>query len=182
MIKNKINTEDTILLVVDVQVNTLKTKERVQVTEDIVSFIDTHSFSDVYAVKWFSEEGSTFHLTRGTLFSIKEAGIVDERIIKHLSLPTFMKQAPSSFSNKDLAHILEEEIGNGKKILVVGFDVEDCVLSTVLDGNSRNLRMYAIKELCSNAGRLGIIDEKIIDSRNLILDRHECLISLEDLN
>ncbi|WP_455756825.1 isochorismatase family protein [Sulfurimonas sp.] len=171
---------ESILLFVDVQPKTIKGEKGKVITDEIVKLIN-FKWDSIYAVKWFSEENSTFHLARKTLLSEKEAGDTDIRIEKYLTLATFPKQAPSSFSNKELAQILEKEKVDGKNIFVVGFDYDDCVLSTVLDGHSRNLRIFAVNELCGNAERKGSIDKNLIPSARLLLKNAGCLISLQDI-
>lgn len=171
---------DSILLIVDVQLNTINS-ENAKIITDEIHRISSYKWNKIYAVKWFSNKNSTFHLTRGTLLSEKEAGETDIRIEKKLSLPTFSKQAPSLFANEKLTYILEKEKINGKNILIVGFDYDDCVLSSVLDGHSRNLRIYAIDELCGNAERQGKVNKDLIPCARLLLSSSGCLISLKDI-
>ncbi len=178
---NGFKSSASILLVVDVQPKTLNDKNGRKISEKIVKIIDTFEWNRIYAVRWFSRQGSTFHLTRGTLLSEEDAGGTEQRIEKRLSLPTFAKQAPSSFSNKDLTAILEKEKANGRNIFVIGFDYGDCIVSTVLDGHSRNLRIYAIDELCGEAGRREPVDEDLISSARLLLKASKCLVSLKDI-
>lgn len=172
---------DSILLVVDVQPNTLKGELGKFIAEKILA-VTSYKWHKIYAAKWYSAENSTFHLARGVFLSEEDAGETDERIEKKLSLPTFKKQAPSSFTNEGLREILEKEKINGRKIFVIGFDYDDCVLSTVLDGHSRNLRIYAIDELCGNAERIGPIDSNLISSARLLLKSNHCLESINNIN
>lgn len=178
---NGFESSAAILLVVDVQPKTLNDKNGRKIAEKIVEIINNFEWNKIYAVRWFSRQGSTFHLTRGTLLSEEDAGGTEQRIEQKLSLPTFAKQAPSSFSNKDLTAILEEEKANGRNIFVIGFDYGDCIISTVLDGHSRNLRIYAIDELCGEAGRIEPVDEDLISSARLLLKASKCLVFQKDI-
>jgi nicotinamidase-related amidase len=171
---------DSILLVVDVQPDTIKS-DRARVTTDKIISITQANWDSIYAVKWFSDHGSTFHLARGTLLREEDAGNTHASIEQNLTLETFSKQAPSAFSNRKLASILEKEISSGKNIFVVGFDYYDCVLSTVLDAHSRNLRVYAIDELCGVTDRCGEVDVKLIEASKLILDSASTLVSIDDI-
>lgn len=171
---------ESILLIVDVQPNTVKGEEAKIITEQIVELVD-YKWYNIFAAKWYSDEYSTFHMARGVILSEEEAGPTDKRIEEKLTLPTFKKQSPSSFTNGNLASILEKEKVNGKKIFVVGFDYDDCVLSTVLDGHSRNLRIFAINELCGNTERRGPIDPKLIPSAKLLLKSAFCLESIKNI-
>ena len=171
---------ESILLFVDVQPKTLKGNSGKIIAKKIREF-SNYKWYEMYAVKWFSDENSTFHLARGTILSEEDAGPTDEIIEKKLTLPTFKKQSPSSFTNNELTNILEKEKVNGRNIFVVGFDYDDCVLSTVLDGHSRNLRIFAVDELCGNAERRGPIDSKLRSSTKLLLKSVYCLESIKNI-
>lgn len=172
---------ESILLIVDVQPNTLNGNYGRVLAEKIVE-VTKYKWNKIYAAKWYSEKNSTFHLARGTILSEKDAGPTDKRIEEVLTLPTFKKQSPSSFANKDLVKILEAEKVNGKNIFVIGFDYDDCVLSTVLDGHSRNLRIYAIDELCGNAERKGPANKNLISCARVLLKSSYCLESIDNID
>lgn len=161
------------LLIIDVQTATLSSEGAYAVLDTMRRYIDRSAY-DAYVVAVYSApDDSMFVRQSGWPLSAEAAGPTDERIeqavarhgkpVLHIAktVRSIFKGAQGGEVESFLAdHAIDE-------VHLVGFDVNDCVLSTAYDALDRGFFTYAIEECCGRTDS----DSVIIDAALTVMRR-----------